>query len=45
MLGAFVLVSGFTIGMSYLPAAVAMVVAATRRERKPDGYITRRHSA
>jgi hypothetical protein len=45
LLGAFVLISGFTIGLSYLPAAVAMVLAATRRSPKRDPYITRRHHA
>jgi hypothetical protein len=35
VLGVFVLISGFTIGLCYLPAAIAMVVAASRRTRKP----------
>lgn len=34
VLGVFVLISGFTIGLCYLPAAIAMVVAASRRPPK-----------
>jgi hypothetical protein len=45
LLGAFVLLSGFTIGLCYLPAAVAMAMAATRRNRKLHGYVTRDHHA
>jgi hypothetical protein len=43
--GAFVLIAGYPIGLCYLPAAVAMVVAATRENPKRDPYITRRHRA
>jgi hypothetical protein len=34
VLGAFVLIAGFTIGLCYLPAAVAMAVAASRSRHK-----------
>ena len=45
LLGAFVVVSGLAVGSCYLPAAVAMVVAATRKNPKRDPYITERHHA
>jgi hypothetical protein len=45
LLGAFILIAGYPIGLFYLPAAVAMVVAATRRNPKPDPYISKRHHA
>jgi hypothetical protein len=45
LLGAFVLISGFTIGLCYLPATVAMVVATSRKNLKPDGYLTSRRDA
>jgi hypothetical protein len=45
VLGAFVVVSGFALGLYYLPATIAMVVAATRTDRVRDGYITKRHHA
>jgi hypothetical protein len=45
VLGVFVLIAGYPIGLCYVPAAVAMVVAATRENPKRDPYITRRHHA
>jgi hypothetical protein len=45
ILGAFVLIGGLPIGLCYLPAAAAMVAAATRRNPNRDPYITSRHDA
>jgi hypothetical protein len=37
LLGGFVIVAGFTIGLFYLPAAIAMAAASSRKSRRVHG--------